>query len=97
MNVCGLDIANTANKLAFHMDIESFKASDGWLWRFHNRHGMGNKVERGESGSADISAVQPFRLKFSRLMKKENLHIGQLYNADETALFWCSLPRNTQA
>ena len=30
-------------------------------------------------------------------MKKENLHLGQLYNADEIALFWRSLPRNTQA
>ena len=30
-------------------------------------------------------------------MRKENVHLGQLYNADETALFWRSLPRNTQA
>ena len=30
-------------------------------------------------------------------MKKENLHIGQIYNADENALFWRSLLRNTQA
>ena len=78
------------------MDIECFKASDGWLWRFSNRDGIVNKVERGESGSADISAAEPFRLKFNRQMKKENLHLHQLYNTDETALFWRS-PRNTQA
>ena len=30
-------------------------------------------------------------------MKKENLHLGQLYNADEIILFWSSLPRNIQA
>ena len=30
-------------------------------------------------------------------MKKGKLHLGKLYNADETALFWRSLPRNTQA
>ena len=60
------------------MGIESFKASDGWLWRFLNHYGTGNKVKCGESGSADISAVEPFRLKFNRLMKKENLHLGQL-------------------
>ena len=65
------------------MGIESFKARDGWLWRFRNRHGIGNKVERGEFGSA----VEHFRLKFNRLMKKENLHLGQLYNADDTVLF----------
>ena len=53
-------------------------------------------MERDESGSADISAVEPFRLKSNRLMKTENLHLCQLYNADEIVLFWSSLPRNTQ-
>ena len=42
----GLEIVDAANKLARHVDIESFKASDGWLWCFRNRHGIGNKVER---------------------------------------------------
>ena len=70
VNVHGLEIADAANKLARHMAIESFKASDGWLWRLRNRHGIGNKVKRSESGCADISAVEPFRLKFNILMKK---------------------------
>ena len=69
------------------MNIEYFKASDGLLWRYRNRHGIRNKVERGESGSADICVVEHFRLKFNRLTKKENLHLGQLYNADDTVLF----------
>ena len=50
------------------MRIESLKASDVWLWRFRNRHGIGNKVERGESDSAVISAVEPFMRKFERQM-----------------------------
>ena len=70
VNVRGLLIADVVNKLARQMDIESFKSSDGWLWRFCNRHGIGNKVERDESGSADICAVEPFRLKFNTLIKK---------------------------
>ena len=53
------------------MGMESFKFSDGSLLRFRNRHRIGHKVERGESGSADISAVEPFILKFNRLMKKK--------------------------
>ena len=93
VNERGLEIADAANKLARRMGIESFKASDGWLWRFRNRHGIGNKVEHGESGSA----VEPLGLKSTRLKKTENLHLGQLYNTDETALFWRSLQRNTQA
>ena len=70
----GLEIAGAANKLARQMGIESFKR--GWLWRFINCHGIGNEVKRGESSSADVSAIEPFRLKFIRLMKKENLYLG---------------------
>ena len=69
----GLEIADVANKLAHHMGIESFKASDGWLWRYSDRDE--NKAKHDESDSADISAVKPFRLKFNRLMKKENLQV----------------------
>ena len=73
VNGRGIEIADAADKLARHMGIESFKASDGWLWRFRNRDRIGNKVERDESDSADISAVEHLGLKFNRLMKKENL------------------------
>ena len=97
VKVRGLEITEAANKLALHMGIESSKVGDGWLWRFRNRHGIGNKVEGRESGSANISATESFRRKFNRLMKEENLQLFHLYNADETALFWRSFPRNTQA
>ena len=42
----GLEIADAANNLARQMGIESFKASDGWLWHFCNSHRIGNIVER---------------------------------------------------
>ena len=67
MKVRRLKIADAVNKLARHMGIESFKASYGWLWRFCNRHGIENKVERGESSSA----VKPFRLKFNEERKPQ--------------------------
>ena len=60
------------------MGIEYFKASDGCLRHFRNRHGIGNKVEGGETCSVDISAVEHFRLKFNRLMMKENVNVCQL-------------------
>ena len=81
LNVRGLEIADTANNLARHVGIEYFKASDGWLWRFRNRHGIGNKVERSESGSANISAVEPFKLKCNRLMKKRLSVIFNCYSS----------------
>ena len=39
----GLEITYAANKLARPLGMESFKASDGWLRRFRNHHGIGNK------------------------------------------------------
>ena len=41
--------------------------------------------------------VEPFRLKLQELIREEDLHLNQTYNADKTALFWRSLPINTQA
>ena len=88
MSVRGLEIADAASKLAHHMGIESFKASDGWLWRFCNRIGIGNKVEHGEPGSA----VEPLRQKFNSLMKKENFHLTQLYTTQgEINLTSCTI------
>ena len=57
---------------------------------------MGNQAITGKLLSADASAVDPFIAKFHELMVKEELHEFQVYNADETGLFWCALPRNTQ-
>lgn len=89
-----MEIANVANKLVHNLGINSFKASDDWIWRFHNHHGIQNYVQHGEAASAYISGIEPFRLKFNELVKKEELHLSQIYNADETALFWHSLLRN---
>lgn len=96
VKVRGIEIMAAAAKLADHMGV-ACQASTGWLWRFRNRHGIVNKLEHGEAGSADDGAVEPFRLKLNELIRKEDIHLTQLYNADETALFWRSLPKNTQA
>ena len=44
VKVCGIAIQATAQKLARHIEITDFTASDGWLWRFRNKHGIGNKL-----------------------------------------------------
>ncbi|KAG7161849.1 Tigger transposable element-derived protein 7-like 13 [Homarus americanus] len=95
--VRGVEIQAVAVKLASHMGIENFEASDGWLWRFRNRHGMCNKITHGEAGSAPTEDIEPFRDRLNDLIKSEGLLISQVYNVDETGLYWRSLPRNTQA
>ena len=68
--VRGLDIQNAAQRLANHLGIQDFKCSDGWLWRFRRRHGLGNRAITGELLSADASAVDPFIEKLHKLMEK---------------------------
>ena len=50
----------------------------------------------GEAGDADTANVAPFRKKLARLMSDEGLTLFQIYNTDETGMFWCSIPKNTQ-
>ena len=74
---------------------EEFKASKGWLWRFCNSHGMKQLVIQGESLSSDTSFVGPFREKLQKLMKDEALTLEQVYNCDETGLFYKMLLNKT--
>ena len=46
--------------------------------------------------SADDSAVEPFRKKLFRIVDEANLLPSQMYNADETGLYWKATPANTQ-
>ncbi|KAG7172019.1 Tigger transposable element-derived protein 7-like 15, partial [Homarus americanus] len=89
--VRGVEIQAAAAKLASHMGIENFEASDGWLWRFRNRHGMCNKITHGKAGSAPTEDIEPFKERLNDFIKSEGLLISQVYNGDETGLYWWSL------
>ncbi|KAM6471896.1 uncharacterized protein PHA67_002618 isoform 2-T2 [Liasis olivaceus] len=43
-----VDLKAAANAIAADMKL-SFKASDGWIWRFYKRHGIDNKRACGEA------------------------------------------------
>ncbi|XP_063152245.1 uncharacterized protein LOC134492057 isoform X1 [Candoia aspera] len=43
-----VDLKSAANAIAADMKL-SFKASDGWIWRFYKRHGIDNKRACGEA------------------------------------------------
>lgn len=97
VSVRGIDIQHAAGRLAEHLGIRNFVASSGWLYNFRSRHCMGNRKVVGESASADESSVEPFRRKLVDIMDDSGLLIYQLYNADETGLYWKAAPSNTQA
>ena len=95
--VRGTDLQDAANRFAKHLNIQNFTASNGWLFRFRSRHGISNRKICGESMSADESSVEPFCNRLNEIIESTGLEKSQIYNGDETGLFWKQLPENSQA
>ncbi|XP_037348087.1 jerky protein homolog [Talpa occidentalis] len=66
--------------------------SGGWLWRFKARHGIKKLDAAGERQAADHQAAERFCGFFRSLAAEHGLCPEQVYNADETGLFWRCLP-----
>ncbi|KAJ8883216.1 hypothetical protein PR048_015056 [Dryococelus australis] len=62
------------DKLAQHMKMTDFKSSVGWLWCF-------------QALSVPTEEIKPFQKKLEQLIDSEGL-LSQIYNADETGLYW---------
>lgn len=73
----------------------SFNASDGWLQKFKRRFGIRLLKISGEKLSANPEFVEPFKKELHSLIAEHNLTHDQIYNADETGLFWKLLPGKT--
>ena len=76
---------------------DTFKASHGWLQKFKSRHGIRELRLQGESLSADLSSVEPFKSKLQELVEENQLSLHQIFNCDETGLYWRLLPGKTLA
>jgi hypothetical protein len=82
----------------FHYDLKINKACDhlqGWLHRFKLHHGIQKLSVSDKKLCADLDAARKFVEEFTKLILDENLTAKQIYNADETGLFWRCLPRRT--
>lgn len=69
--------------------------SGGWLWRFKARHGIKKLDASSEKQMADHQAAEQFCGFFRSLTAEHGLSPEQVYNADETGLFWRCLPNPT--
>ena len=71
--------------------------SGGWLWRFKARHGIKKLDASSEKQAADQQAAEQFCGFFRSLTAEHGLSPEQVYNADETGLFWrCSHSPNPE-
>lgn len=75
-------------------DVE-FTASSGWLKRFKNRYPLQNAKASGESASADVKAAEEFLESLDKLIVEGNYLPEQIFNMDETSLFWRQMPEWT--
>ncbi|XP_039953998.1 tigger transposable element-derived protein 6-like [Bactrocera tryoni] len=93
--ISGPIIQEKAREIARKLGIKDFVASNGWLQKWRSRHNITFKYICGESAAVDMQDVQQF------LDKLPSFLIGysprDVYNADETGLFFRALPNKTLA
>ena len=71
--------------------------SFGWLDKFKKRHGIRRLKSTGEKQCADYESATMFVDNLDEIIKNEQLTTEQIYNADETSLFWRCLPQSSLA
>uniref|UniRef100_A0A1I8BXC5 HTH CENPB-type domain-containing protein n=1 Tax=Meloidogyne hapla TaxID=6305 RepID=A0A1I8BXC5_MELHA len=81
-------------ELANQLGIENFKASDGWLDKFKHRHSIVFKSIQGEAGSIDIGELNNWQKEVLQA-EISNFSPNDVFNIDETGLFWKLLPNKT--
>ncbi|XP_039618118.1 tigger transposable element-derived protein 1-like [Polypterus senegalus] len=72
-----------------------FKSSHGWFERFKKRSGIHSVVRHGKAASADQKAAGDFITRFTQLIEAECYIPQQVFNCNETGLFWKKMPRRT--
>ncbi|KAG7170054.1 Tigger transposable element-derived protein 1-like 42 [Homarus americanus] len=72
-----------------------FNASSGWLQRFTMRNKITNINIGGEEASADRVAAREFPPFLPEIMEEGQYTDDQVFNMDESGLFWKKLPSKT--
>nr|XP_022902385.1 tigger transposable element-derived protein 1-like [Onthophagus taurus] len=73
----------------------ALNASEGWLTGFIKRHAFHNVKIKGEVASADENAAKTFPDKLAKIVEEGGHTPEQIFNADETGLFWKKMPERT--
>lgn len=94
-NICinGSIITEKAKEFSIKLGIDGCSFSSGWLTRFKNRYQISSKTLHGEAGSAVMEDVEKriveLKVELSKYSKND------IYNADETGLFYRLGPNKT--
>lgn len=74
---------------------KTFLPSKGWFERFKCRHSLHNLKVQGEAASADINAAREYPKQLLKIIEEGGFQPEQVFNADETGLFWKKMPNRT--
>lgn len=89
----GILLKEKSKMFAIKLGIQNFSASNGWLEGFKRRHDISFKKAAGESKSVDQGVCNQWTEDLPNLLTE--YHPNDVYNADETALFFKCLPDKT--
>lgn len=91
--ISGTLVRSKAKEIAEKLGYNRFNASIGWLQKFRIRHNISFKAISGEAANVNLSDVKNFIEKVPLLIK--DYQPKDIYNADETGLFFRMLPDKT--
>ncbi|KAK3894001.1 hypothetical protein Pcinc_002209 [Petrolisthes cinctipes] len=72
-----------------------FSASVGWFAKFKKRFSIKHAIYQGELSSADDAAAESFPAIAQQYIKDGGYTLDQVYNCDETGLYWKRSPSST--
>lgn len=93
--ISGTIVKAKAQEIAEKLNVANFRASNGWLEKWRKRHAISFKCISGESADVSQDDVNQFRIKLPSLLL--GYQPEDVYNADETGLFFRALPDKTLA
>ncbi|XP_060603896.1 tigger transposable element-derived protein 4-like, partial [Ruditapes philippinarum] len=87
-------LTRKANSLVCELGMENFQATNGFIERFKNRHGISSKTLSGEGASVDNSQTENWmQSKLTSLIK--DYEPKNVYNIDEAGVFYKMTPNKT--
>jgi hypothetical protein len=91
----GKMLQEKAIMLSLEMGLDDFTASNGWLHAFQVRHNIRSVALSGESADVSPAVLEDWQKRLPDLLRGYNRE--DVFNADETGLFYRALPQRTLA
>ena len=83
------------DKLPQYQNVERPKFSTGWLDAFKKRYKLKKYVRHGDAGSVNMEDIEAELIEIREILK--SYPTDDIYNMDESALFWKASPDATLA